>query len=193
MGASQAGQSFNYARLHEQTDSSANHTRRAHAADLLVDLFNMHVCDECGYTLPIFVRARMSCFNGRHDGTESAIDCGGSCPKCGLAQKCTKDSDCQSNYCKRPVTNTNTPAPTAPSICAALPTCSDGLWNGLESDVDCGGICKRVAYKIIVRARGKRDTAVIWRSISDTAFCYCCRSKMRTGEAVQRFQGLFNP
>ena len=33
------------------------------------------------------------------DGDESAVDCGGSCPGCGLAGDCYCDSDCASNNC----------------------------------------------------------------------------------------------
>ena len=39
------------------------------------------------------------CSNDVQDGDESAIDCGGSCPGCFLAEDCYCDSDCASNNC----------------------------------------------------------------------------------------------
>ena len=39
------------------------------------------------------------CSNNVRDGDESAVDCGGSCPSCGLAQDCHRDSDCASGNC----------------------------------------------------------------------------------------------
>ncbi|MBL8951862.1 MAG: peptidase, partial [Myxococcaceae bacterium] len=41
-----------------------------------------------------------SCSNGIEDGTESDIDCGGSCPtKCGLHRACAVGADCTSGTC----------------------------------------------------------------------------------------------
>lgn len=38
-----------------------------------------------------------TCFNGRRDGTETGVDCGGpDCPKCGAGQPCGTASDCGS-------------------------------------------------------------------------------------------------
>jgi hypothetical protein len=35
-----------------------------------------------------------SCSNGIQDGSETDIDCGGTCPACGLGQGCASDSNC---------------------------------------------------------------------------------------------------
>jgi hypothetical protein len=44
--------------------------------------------------------APVSCFNGLQDGTETDIDCGGSCAAdCAFRQGCSVDGDCQSNLC----------------------------------------------------------------------------------------------
>lgn len=55
-------------------------------------------------------------------------DCGGPvCAKCGTGKPCDKASDCASLVCGG-----------SPSVCQA-PTCSDGVLNGWETDLDCGG------------------------------------------------------
>ncbi|MEO7330696.1 MAG: hypothetical protein ABI193_19125, partial [Minicystis sp.] len=73
--------------------------------------------------------AVVSCSDGIKNGTESDIDCGGSCAsKCANGKTCGAGGDCSSTSC-------------VTGICTALPTCSDGLKNGTESDVDCGGSC----------------------------------------------------
>jgi hypothetical protein len=73
-----------------------------------------------------------SCSDMVQNGTETDRDCGGSCPSaCGATQKCTVPKDCQSGVC----------LPTMPgssNTCAA-PTCTDGVQNGSETGVDCGG------------------------------------------------------
>jgi hypothetical protein len=76
--------------------------------------------------------AAPTCLNGQKDGTESDTDCGGpSCPLCLRGAICKVGSDCTSGVCK---------ALSGPGskICA-LPTCSDTVKNGTESDKDCGG------------------------------------------------------
>jgi hypothetical protein len=44
-----------------------------------------------------------SCDNGVQDGSETAIDCGGTCDRCPLGSPCTRDSDCEASYCDRGV------------------------------------------------------------------------------------------
>jgi hypothetical protein len=63
------------------------------------------------------------------NGTETDVDCGGSCPKCATGLSCKAATDCTDGVCK--------------NVCQA-PSCVDGVKNGLESDVDCGGgICPK--------------------------------------------------
>jgi hypothetical protein len=71
-----------------------------------------------------------SCADVVKNGTETDVDCGGSCPsKCAAGKGCATATDCVSGVCDP-----------ATKLCAA-PSCSDGLKNGTESDVDCGGPC----------------------------------------------------
>jgi hypothetical protein len=72
------------------------------------------------------------CTDGVLDGDESDIDCGGSCPGCPLGKGCHLTSDCAPNQI-------NGPAVCAAGRCAA--ECFDGLKDGNETDVDCGGSC----------------------------------------------------
>ncbi len=60
------------------------------------------------------------------NGSETGLDCGGSCPDCGPGGGCLTGADCTSGVC-------------VGNVCQA-PTCSDGVKNGTETDVDCGGV-----------------------------------------------------
>lgn len=69
---------------------------------------------------------RVSPRNGKQDGTESDVDCGGSTgPKCAAGKTCLVPTDCASEVCTT-------------GTCQA-PTGTDGTKNGDESDIDCGG------------------------------------------------------
>ena len=68
------------------------------------------------------------CKNGKKDGSESDVDCGGSdCSGCANGKACTLDTDCAGGYCLNLVCSTA--------------TCGDTVKNQGESDVDCGGAC----------------------------------------------------
>ncbi|MCK5283532.1 MAG: hypothetical protein KAK00_09080 [Nanoarchaeota archaeon] len=68
-----------------------------------------------------------NCNNGIKDGTETDVDCGGSCGStCKEDENCDKDRDCISGYCN-------------PDGLCKEPSCEDGVENGDETDVDCGG------------------------------------------------------
>jgi len=78
--------------------------------------------------------AAPTCSDGVKNGSETAVDCGGSCAasptskKCGDGKGCAVAADCLNGICG--ANGTCTPA-----------SCSDALKNGNESDVDCGGSC----------------------------------------------------
>jgi hypothetical protein len=69
-----------------------------------------------------------SCEDGRKNGNESDVDCGGSCGKCEAGQRCNASIDCGSGG-------------TCQSEICQVPSCSDGVRNQNETDVDCGGSC----------------------------------------------------
>lgn len=70
-----------------------------------------------------------TCTDKVQNGTETDIDCGGSCAtkcramgKCGTSEDCGSGLVCLSGQC-------------------AAPSCKDGIKDGDETDVDCGGSC----------------------------------------------------
>ncbi len=75
-----------------------------------------------------------SCTDGIKNSAETDVDCGGAmCSKCADTKACAAASDCSSGYC----------SPTG--RCEKAPTCTDGLQNGTETGVDCGGPCAACA------------------------------------------------
>jgi hypothetical protein len=78
------------------------------------------------------VCAAPTCMDNKQNGAETDQDCGGgTCPPCGNGLMCLQPSDCKSGVCLPTATN-------QPDRCAA-PTCTDGVKNGDETGVDCGG------------------------------------------------------
>ena len=75
----------------------------------------------------------VSCTDGIQNGQETDVDCGGgmpmACPSCDLGKSCHVGTDC---------------AVPASGVCSMGmcigPRCDDGVLNGLETDVDCGGM-----------------------------------------------------
>ncbi len=66
------------------------------------------------------------CGDQQKNGTETDVDCGGSCGGCGPGKMCLGNGDCLGNECTG-------------GTCVA--NCFDAVKNGSESDVDCGGSC----------------------------------------------------
>jgi hypothetical protein len=70
----------------------------------------------------------VTCDNGRRDGDEVDVDCGGAdCERCPDGSVCGGPADCASRVCRE-------------EICS-VPTCEDGELNGDELTRDCGGSC----------------------------------------------------
>jgi hypothetical protein len=75
-----------------------------------------------------------SCTDGKKNGLETAVDCGGgTCGGCAPGKACVANTDCNSGVCSSTVSNK------AGSGTCATPTCTDTVLNGNETDVDCGG------------------------------------------------------
>jgi hypothetical protein len=72
-----------------------------------------------------------TCNDGWQNGTETDLDCGGKCAdlnqRCPPGQKCKAPSDCASGVCQ--------------AGACQQPICTDGVTNGNESGIDCGGGC----------------------------------------------------
>lgn len=80
---------------------------------------------------------KVSCSDRIQNQGETDIDCAGPCDKCDIGKKCGKNTDCKSDYCKDGRCAEETEG------CDILPTCTDQVRNGDETDVDCGGSCKQ--------------------------------------------------
>ncbi len=65
------------------------------------------------------------CSDGKKDGDETDVDCGGSCAPCADGASCKVAGDCVDGACL--------------SSKCATPSCTDGVKDGQETDVDCGG------------------------------------------------------
>lgn len=72
------------------------------------------------------------CADRIKDGDETDIDCGGTdpaCPRCTAGAMCSLPDDCQTGGCTT-------------GRCRAA-TCTDGVRDGFEGDVDCGAGCPK--------------------------------------------------
>jgi NAD(P)-dependent dehydrogenase (short-subunit alcohol dehydrogenase family) len=65
------------------------------------------------------------CVDKVQNGSETDVDCGGSCADCANGATCGTGGDCVSGVCTG-------------GICQ-VPTCADGVKNGSETGLDCGG------------------------------------------------------
>ena len=74
--------------------------------------------------------APASCTNGVKDATETDVDCGGACAKCVDGKSCAVGTDCTDGVCKD----------TGAGLKCQLPSNSDGVKNGTETGIDCGGM-----------------------------------------------------
>jgi hypothetical protein len=76
-----------------------------------------------------------TCPDNVQNNDETDIDCGGSlqgCPRCPDTRKCIVSGDCVSGVCM-------SLAPGTPNTCQP-PSCTDGVMNGDETGLDCGGV-----------------------------------------------------
>ncbi len=84
-----------------------------------------------------------SCVDGQENGDETDVDCGGSCTPCGPSKHCVEASDCISEVCVKLA---------GEGVCD-LPRCDDGVKNGNESDIDCGGAKHAAAQEACARCQ----------------------------------------
>jgi predicted alpha/beta superfamily hydrolase len=111
-------------------------TGQVNCGGACVDLnSNANDCGACGVVCPpgnacISARcqAASSCNDGVKNDSETAVDCGGSCPACGVGYTCLVNGDCTSKAC-------------ISGVCQAAASCTDGIQDGNETGVDCGGSC----------------------------------------------------
>jgi hypothetical protein len=103
---------------------------------------------------PVQASAADPCKNGAKDGSESDVDCGGSCTACAEFKACNVNADCSKGLdCFQ-------------HIKCMKATCEDGIKNQDETNVDCGGACSGYWWKAdgkchsTVEPSGKLDLKV---------------------------------
>jgi hypothetical protein len=76
-----------------------------------------------------------SCTDGVKNAGEVDVDCGGACARCPTGRSCSEAANCQSGVCGA--------GGCAQGVaeCCQAPSCADGVRNGPEVDIDCGGAC----------------------------------------------------
>lgn len=70
-----------------------------------------------------------TCTDAVKNGKESDLDCGGDCPKCDVGKTCAAGPDCAQGVC----------TDTGEGLKCQPPTNTDGVKNGNETGIDCGG------------------------------------------------------
>jgi hypothetical protein len=82
-----------------------------------------------------------SCADGKQDGNESDVDCGGSCAPCAYGRKCFVNTDCASTYCVSSVCDAFTLTSGPGNVHAMAVDATHVYWaldNGIESDPKTG-------------------------------------------------------
>ncbi len=110
-------------------DCGGNCTKKC--GDIDTDCYNNDDCTsgQCDEQTHLCMGVEDHCSNGVFDqDLETDVDCGKECSKCGTDKDCDSNTDCESGKCG------------LDNKCEA-PSCDDGIKNGYETDVDCGGAC----------------------------------------------------
>jgi hypothetical protein len=98
--------------------------------------------------------AEPSCSDAARNGDETGVDCGGSCDGCAPGVACSEPADCQSAVCE------GAGCAGGLDLCCQAPACEDGVKNGTESAIDCGGGCGGCALGTACAASGDCATNV---------------------------------
>ncbi|MGB0679748.1 MAG: hypothetical protein ACPGUV_08820 [Polyangiales bacterium] len=140
---------------------------------LLSLLFGATCITACGYVhldrVPVLAAGQ--CLNGQQDSGESDIDCGGACSACSLGAACTTSEDCHSQLC-------------AGGRCVAevADSCSNGVIDADESDVDCGGRCLACALGAQCQAHNDCSSAACVAAQCAAALPVSCSDGIQNGD-----------
>jgi hypothetical protein len=82
-----------------------------------------------------------TCDDGKKTGTETDIDCGGSCNGCSVGKGCVVNNDCMSHVCTGRLCNTPSPTPTPTTFPTPSPgECVVSIWGvWSQCSMSCGG------------------------------------------------------
>jgi hypothetical protein len=128
--------------------------------------------------------AAPSCTDGVENPNETDVDCGGVCVAegklCAIGKGCGVGGDCVSGNCTG-------------SVCVA--TCTDGIKNGTETGIDCGGSCPACASNPCAGVSGCSSPIIIPSLGSGTgdiglgAACYELTTTGSGGFGLSNFSG----
>jgi hypothetical protein len=114
-----------------------------------------------------------SCDDALQNRDETDVDCGGTCAaRCAAGQRCESPADCESSVC--------TPAACAAGeACCEEASCTDGVRNGSEADLDCGG--QRSSCRGCADGRSCRQDADCESAVCSLGSCVSCRDGVQNG------------
>ncbi|HEY4159931.1 MAG TPA: cellulose binding domain-containing protein, partial [Polyangiaceae bacterium] len=107
--------------------------------------------------------AAATCTDATKNGTETAVDCGGATcvaagKLCANGLACVANTDCASGKCT--------------SLVCQVPSCTDGVKNNGESDIDCGGSnCAKCAATKACTLASDCVTGVCTGNVCQAAMC----------------------
>ena len=113
----------------------------------------------------------LTCDDNVRNGSETDVDCGGSCAVCADGATCLADSDCSSQVCGEGLT------------CEAA-TCNDGIQNGDEIGVDCGSPTRNCGSCSITTVAGEYTQC---RNDNDCEGDSICSRNARISSKLPRF------
>ena len=137
------------------------------------------------YTVIINEIPAPNCADGIQNGTETGVDCGGSCFPCPTCNDGIRNGDETGIDCG--------------GSCPPCTTCTDGIQNGNETGVDCGGSCPAcppVCSYVLVNSNNFESGWGIWndggtdcrRNSQDAAYAYsgtyCVQLRDNTSTSV---------
>ncbi|MEY2932349.1 MAG: hypothetical protein RL033_3098, partial [Pseudomonadota bacterium] len=111
-----------------------------------------------------------SCNDDVANGSEADDDCGGDCAACGTGSSCNAASDCLNGVCLARAC-----APGSARCCQPR-TCNDGVRNGPESGVDCGGPCPNCATGVSCNGNDDCQSSVCGGAGCGPGVQRCCQA-----------------
>ncbi|MEP7120194.1 MAG: hypothetical protein ABJE95_04750 [Byssovorax sp.] len=116
-----------------QTGSQCGANGVCNAKGVCVECISNGTCDGGKPTCVNNYCSGQNCQDQIPDGNETDVDCGGDqCGPCDPSKLCKLDTDCRSKVCGFLFMG-------APAKQCLIASCTDGVQNGNETDIDCGG------------------------------------------------------
>jgi hypothetical protein len=133
-GSADSGRYSNWSAT-EPNDTNANED----CGEIRPTGWNDEACDQLRPYLCERFPVPAGCYDALPGGTETDVDCGGSCGTCPKGSACSTAADCDTQHCLN-------------SLCVEM--CTDGVKDGTETDVDCGGTCAKCGLNKICSVNG---------------------------------------